>query len=568
LVNQVFRADFALPVGPTTQNVEVSAALVQVETASTQLGDVIEDKKMTALPLNGRSYLDLLGLQAGVVPITSGAAPTNVAPGNLFGGVLSVNGSREAANAFLVNGGDVEEGWGNGASIVPSLDSIQEFRLLTSSFDAEYGRFSGAIVNVVTKSGTNEFHGTLYEFLRNEKLDARNFFDQNQVNPATGQEIPNSAKGEFRRNQFGGVMGGPIRKDRIFFFVDYQGTREVRGQSSGVIPVPSLLERSGNFSDVGTTGFPALTGVVRGDNAPGIGSMNEVLTQRLGYLVTSGEPYWIPGCNTIADAQSGMCVFPGQVIPQSAWSPAAKGTLQFIPVPTGTSQSGAPFFSTTAYKKTVRDDKFGNRIDINTKVAGNWGSYYDFDDTSVLNPYAGGDVPGFAGLTATRAQQANLNNSRNFGASAVNEWRLNFTRYAIRPGPSAAGLGKVSKWGFIEGGLGIIPPVASDEGVPNISLALTGVSSGLPASPCQFNNTYQVGHNFAKIWGKHSVKFGGEFRYFQINEFSTYVNNGNFSFAGSETGNDFADFLLGAPDQFIMGTPGSCPKCVMAFHNE
>ena len=121
---------------------------------------------------------------------------------------------RESGNAFLVNGGDVEEGTDNGASIVPDMDSIQEFRLLTNSFDAEYGRFTGAIVNVVTKSGTNAIHGTAYEFLRNDELflDARNFFDQNQVNPATGQEIPNSAKGAFKQNQFGGGIGAPSRR--------------------------------------------------------------------------------------------------------------------------------------------------------------------------------------------------------------------------------------------------------------------------------------------------------------------------------------------------------------------
>ena len=141
----------------------------------------------------------------------------------------------------MVNGGDVEESVQNGASIVPTLDSIEEFRLLTNSFNAEYGRFSGAIVNVVTKSGTNEIHGSAYEFLRNEKLDARNYFDQD--------------RGVFKRNQFGGTIGAPIIKNKVFFFGDYQGTREIRGLSSGLINVPSILERTGDFSDLATTGF-------------------------------------------------------------------------------------------------------------------------------------------------------------------------------------------------------------------------------------------------------------------------------------------------------------------------
>ena len=219
LVNQRFRADFALVVGSTTQTIEINANAVQVETTSTQLGDVIDDKKMTGLPLNGRSYIDLLGLQAGVVPVTSDAS-TQDRPlsGALSAGNVSVNGQRESANEFLVNGGDVEEGRNNGAAIAPTLDSIQEFRLLTNSFDAEYGRFSGAVVNVITKSGTNKLHGNAYEFLRNDKLDSRNFFDP--------------TLGAFKRNQFGGTIGGPILKDRLFYFGDYQGTRERRGLST------------------------------------------------------------------------------------------------------------------------------------------------------------------------------------------------------------------------------------------------------------------------------------------------------------------------------------------------
>src|SRR5215831_8801026 len=223
-VNQKYRADFTLKVGSIQETVSVNANAAQVDTSSTQLGDVIGDKKMTSMPLNGRSYIDLMGLQAGVVPVASDAA-VNDRPvsGNGNSGQMSVNGQRESANSFLVNGGDVEESVNNGASIVPTLDSIQEFRLLTSSFDAEYGRFSGAIVNVVTKSGTNQLHGSAYEFLRNEKLDSRNFFDVNKTDPTTGQQIPDSARGVFKRNQFGFTVGGPILRNRLFFFSDYQG---------------------------------------------------------------------------------------------------------------------------------------------------------------------------------------------------------------------------------------------------------------------------------------------------------------------------------------------------------
>src|ERR1700731_985370 len=212
-VNDQLHIDITLEVGSVQQEISVVANAVQVETESTQLGDVVDSKKMLSLPLNGRSYIDLLGLQAGVVPITSDASQHDrFVSGNGNSGQVSVNGQRETSNSFMVNGGDVEESVENGASIVPTLDSIEEFRLLTNSFNAEYGRFSGAIVNVITKSGTNEIHGSLYEFLRNEKLDARSYFDP--------------ARGVFKRNQFGGTIGNPIIKNKLFFFGDYQGTRE------------------------------------------------------------------------------------------------------------------------------------------------------------------------------------------------------------------------------------------------------------------------------------------------------------------------------------------------------
>ena len=225
-----------MAIGSVQTQVNVDADAVQVETSNTQLGDVIESKKMLALPLNGRSYLDLLGLQAGVVPVTSGSIqqdrPVSGGYSNSVGN-LSVNGQRETANAFLVNGGDVSEGRNMGAGLVPNLDSIQEFRLITNSFDAEYGKFSGAVMNAITKSGTNGVHGDVFEFLRNDKFDARNFFD--------------TTKAELRRNQFGYAVGGPFWKNKLFWFTDYQGTRQVQGAETGLVTVPTADQRLGNL---------------------------------------------------------------------------------------------------------------------------------------------------------------------------------------------------------------------------------------------------------------------------------------------------------------------------------
>ncbi len=554
VVNQRYRADFTLAVGAATQTVEVKANAVQVEATSTQLGDVIEGHKMTSLPLNGRSYTDLLGLQAGVTPsqFSTGFTRYSDRPvsGTLFAGNVSVNGEREAANSFLVNGGDVEESRNNGASVVPVLESIQEFRLITNSFDAEYGRFAGAVVNVVTKSGTNALHGSLFEFLRNDKLDARNFFDHDLIDPISGQTIPGSGRGVLKQNEFGGTAGGPIRKNRLFFFGDYQGTREVRGVTTGVINVPSQLERGGDFSDAAAVGYSPLTGVVRGDNVAGNHTMDEILSQRLGYTVSSGEPYWVSGCQTLADAQTGMCVFPGQIIPQSAWSPAAAPTMNFIPLPIATAQ-GTPFFSTSTFNSTVRDDKFGARIDLATNSQGSWAFYYHFDDSRLLDPYAGGNVPGFAGVSVNRAQQISLSNTRSFGGTAVNEARLNFTRSALNLDKPVGGLGNYSSFGFTEGGLGLIPVSTAYEGLPSLSFQSLGLGLGVPDSITgQFNNTWHASDSFSKSWGRHTTKFGGEYRYYQINARNFSSGNGLFQFDGSETGNDFSDFLLGAPSYF------------------
>jgi hypothetical protein len=547
-VNQKYRADFKLTVGAVTATVEVTGSITQVDTSSTQLGDVIGEKKMTSLPLNGRSYLDLLGLQAGVVPTMSeGGLAERPVDGNGASGQLSVNGQRESANSFLVNGGDVEESVYNGASIVPTLDSIEEFRLLTNTFNAEYGRFSGAIVNVVTKSGTNGIHGSAYEFLRNEKLDARGFFDP--------------TRGDFKRNQFGGTIGFPIVKNKLFFFGDYQGTREIRGVSQTLV-VPSVLEKTGDFSDLDATSV--FTGAVRGNDflpgtsTPDTTNMPYVLGQRLGYQVVSGEPYWFQGC-TSTDSATG-CVFPGAtptsgpIIPQSAWSPVAVATLKFLPDP-----NAGNTFSTTAEKLNLRDEKFGLRVDYNTGHFGNWSGYYHFDDTNYLNPFCNcfgpNTAPGFSTVTLSRAQQVQLSNTALLNPSTVNEVRLNYTRIGLLRNKPVGGLGKIEDFGYFRADathpLGVAPTNSKYEGVASVTFGQMNTQFGLPdGTTGQYNNTYQITDNFSKILGKHSLKFGGDIRYIQVNERNTYTPNGWFEFDGGETGSDFADYLLGAPDLF------------------
>ncbi len=550
-VNDQLRVDVILEVGTVQQEVNVSANAVQVETESTQLGDVIDSKKMLSLPLNGRSYLDLLGLQAGVVPVTSGSMQQDrpVSGGySTNAGNLSVNGQRETANAFLVNGGDVSEGRNLGAGLIPNLDSIEEFRLITNSFDAEYGKFSGAVMNAITKSGTNGVHGDVFEYLRNEKFDAHNYFD--------------ASRAELRRNQFGYAVGGPFWKNKLFWFTDYQGTRQVTGASTNLLQLPTALQRTGTF---GTNAFLDGSGnptTVKGSY------WAQILSQRLnGQPVNAGEAYAaikvptptptnpnafrIDPCTTTDPTSPTGCVFPSGVIPTSALSAPANKIMPYIPL--GDPIIGA--YTNNSQKNRVRDDKAGQRVDFNNQMTGNWSFYYHFDDSTALTALSGGSnaVPGFASNTPSRAQQIVISNNKSLSASAVNQFRLSFFRTATVTNKPTSGLAKLSDLGFVTGpgtlGINTSGPAGFPETVP--PLYFTDFYLG-PNTLTTFqpNNTWHASDTYSKVKGAHSLKFGGEFRYLQINERNTCAPNGDFSFNaghGGETGIDFADFLLGAP---------------------
>src|SRR5579872_3754752 len=241
-VNDHLHFDVSLKVGSIDESVSVEADALQVQTESTQLGTTIQSNQILAMPLNGRSYLDLLSLQSGVAPATTNGNFNDRSPDSgLYSsspsasGNVSTDGQPEYANAFLVNGAEVNETKNMGAGLIPNADSIAEFRLITSSFSAEYGKFTGSVMNTVTKSGTNRFHGDLFEFYRNQGMDATSYFDP--------------TKSELKRHQFGGVVGGPIWKDKIFFFTDIQQTRQVAGSSTGVLQVMTADERNGIFPD-------------------------------------------------------------------------------------------------------------------------------------------------------------------------------------------------------------------------------------------------------------------------------------------------------------------------------
>lgn len=262
---------------------------VHVDTVSTQMGEVIEGQRMVSVPLNGRAYTDLLDLQPGVVPSAYGnqAPDTSDRPpsGSLNPGNQSINGQRESSNGFMVNGANVVEGKNNGAGVLPNLDSIEEFRIITNNFDAEYGNYSGGQVNVATKSGTNAYHGSVFEFLRNTALDARNF-----ENPAS-----NGPKDEFKQNQFGGTIGGPIKHDKLFFFADYQGTRTIQGNvvTTGAPSSTVFPDSNGNVNALNlfNTQFAANDGANQVNGQTWADTLSTRIYATTG-MVQSGEDYF------------------------------------------------------------------------------------------------------------------------------------------------------------------------------------------------------------------------------------------------------------------------------------
>jgi hypothetical protein len=539
--NDVLLIDASLQVGEQTDAVTVNESAVHVETSSTQLGELISGAQMTSVPLNGRSYTDLLSLQPGVAPVTSinvntvqdvGAGALSPS-GELNPGTISIHGQREFANAFIVNGSDAEEDVNMGTAIVPNLDAIAEFRILTANFDAEYGEFSGGQINVVTKSGTNALHGDAFEFLRNTDLDARNYFSP--------------TRGTFIQNQFGGTIGGPIKRDKIFFFGDYQGTRKRQGVDTGLISVPSALDRSGNFSDatssfisVDANGNPTPT-TVTGSN------WATLLSQKFGYPVTAGEPYYVPGC-----VSSSVCVLPNASIPSTAWSMPGQQLLKYIPAPNTSDGS----FATSSFDQILNDQKGAARVDAYTR----WGmlsAYYFLDDFSQDNPYpvaqGGASVPGFNAKNIGRAQLLSLGDIKTLGSKAVNEFHFSFMRDFTELGKPEGGVGvSLASQGFVVapgGPPSIVALSPKTEGVENIVFNTFSIGTATNQLH-QVNNTYQWLDNFSRVYGSHTFKVGGEFHIDQINTDPIAQFNGNFLFSGSETGNDFADFLLGIPSEY------------------
>jgi Carboxypeptidase regulatory-like domain len=539
-----------LQIGGGIETVTVEANAVQVETTNTQLGAVMTDQSIRELPLSTRNTYQLLQLQPGV----QSQLGADLFYGSSNPGVVSVNGGRGRANNYMVNGGDANDLFVNGPAIQPSPDAVQEFRVLTNTFDAEYGRNSGSVVNVVTKSGTNAYHGDVYEFFRNNVLNTRGYFDQTVA--------------AYHQNQFGATFGGPIKKDKTFFFASYEGNRQITGVSSGTVNLPTADEAAGNFGPGG--GFPAPNAI----NDPTFATQLANRTTG-GSGTTCQEAVTTAGGAPIVAGQLYSAIFPGGVVPIQCFDPTALAVYNKYVAPFGTGSL------TTIPSRPDYVNQFTARLDHKLTATQQLSIYYFFNQESITEPFAnfqgaGTNLPGFAGDTSTRAQQWNITHTWTVGATAVNEFHFGY----FREGQGSFNH-PVNTLNSVQDSCGSAVPTTNCFTAPgntlqgittdlpgHVGLPFIGVSGGFQIGNNwegelpQVGNSYQWTDNFTKTHGAHTMKFGVDVSRHQFNQFLYFNVNGEFTFIASPGtsgsndigyGNGYADYFLGVPSTYVQG---------------
>ena len=572
-INQVLTLNATLQPGATQETVEVSSEAPLVDTTSTQLGAVVNDRAISQLPLNARDTYQFLQLQPGVTS-TVGSG-NQIVYGSDKAGSVSVNGGRGRANNFSVNGGDANDQFVNLPTVQPSPDSIQEFRVLTNTFDAEYGRNSGSVVNVITKSGTNAVHGNLYEFFRNTKLNANPY-----CLPAV--DGVSCDKPQFNQNQFGGTLGGPIKKDRTFFFVSYEGRRVREGIRSPLVFVPTAAERPSagqlyaNFS--AETPFPgALDSDFTLRQRPGCA---QAIFNQSGVALAPGANY-----STDQFGNPGIFTDPANnrenIIPLACLDPTAVDLLQYVPLPA----NGGDKLVTTPVQPE-RGDQFTLRLDHRLNNQQNLSFYYYFDDHHLISPFAvfeasGANVPGFGSIINERFQQWNITHTWTISNTSVNEFRFNYNREAQRtfqhpvftttvqnscpPAPSwlTNVTGAVPCFSDLTpaNALGIHPNLGPQhEGLPFIQVSggFTIGNNGEGELP-QVGNSFQWSDSISKVVGNHSLKFGSDLRRQRFDQLLYFDVNGEFFVDETSTSSTlgdtaFSDYMLGFPGSYGQGS--------------
>ncbi len=551
LVNQVLTLNVTLQPGGAQETVEVTSEAPLVDTTSTQLGAVVDDRTVAGLPLNSRDTYQLLQIQPGV----QGTGGADLFYGSSQSGAVSVNGGRGRANNFSVNGGDANDLFVNAPAVQPSPDSIEEFRVITNNFDAEYGRNSGAVVNVVTKSGGNQLHGDVYEFFRNKALNAKGFLDP--------------YKPDNKTNQFGATLGGPIRKDRTFIFGSYEGRRQIAGVTSDPVVVPGAQELAGTFIDP-QTNLSLLTGSITNQ------TVANILNGRCGLSASAGDSY--------------ATLFPGGQIPTACFDPVAASLLQqYVPAPNHPNDvfNSIPNVHQTVPNGSDYDDQFTVRFDHHINNNQNLSIYDYFFDSRSAQPFTRFEaltpnlLEGFGDSNATRSQQINISHAWTVNNNSVNEFRFTYFRNSqgkflhpahtnlVTNSCSGAAQAFCFNGNFDVPGiftpnpkLGITPGLGPNhEGVPFITLS-TGFTIGndFEGELPQVGNTLQWSDSFSKVSGPHSFKFGADVRRAMFDQTLYFDPNGDYSFFGggpNDTGDLLANFLLGLPDSYLQGSTNS-----------
>ena len=494
-VNETASVSPHLAVGSEKQQVVVSADAQLIEPTVTSMGKVVQQQELEDLPLNGRNFAQLGLLQPGVVPLTPGIAE---AGGSLRNGqAYAVNGQRPESNNFLIDGANNFNGVDGGFVLRPPVDAISEFRIITHSANAEFGGSLGSTTNVITRSGTNQLHGTLWEFLRNDAFDATNYFAQTQE--------------PLKQNQFGAAAGGPIKKDKAFIFGFYEGFRNSQGISA-LTTVPSIKERGGDFSELCPEGFSH-------------GFCNNPQNQL--FNVFANAPY------------------PNNVVPSQQFNPVSQNLLSFFPLP----NAGTNLFATT---QTLTNDtnQFGIKVDDYLDPHDTLNFSYMFYQLSQLSPLSpgGASVPGFPVAENQRAQSFVAQDTHSFSPSLIAVGRFSFLRNKFLFGesqnhepPSSLGFQYSPSLDVAAG-----PPFIQVSGYTLVGNPITGPRD-------TYENVYDFSGSLSWVRGKHALKFGGGYQYQQINVLQGIATNGFFVFAPFPVTDAFASFLTGQPVVFLQG---------------
>jgi hypothetical protein len=504
VLNQVYNMQATLEVGQIAETVTVEANPMQVESSVTQLQTVVDAQKIVDLPLISRDWTQLQQLVPGVVAGSDRFG--TVSRGNAY----ASNGSQSQQNSVLIDGADSNDIAINAPIIIPSPDAIQEFNFVTNTINPEYGRNSGGVLNAVIKSGTNQFHGSAFEFFRDTSLNTPNFFRQPNV---------------FHQNQYGGTLGGPVVKDRTFFFISYQGTRarQAQGIPNNILPTVFSQDQRNGF-------FPAIATSTASSPIPLVGES--------GATFAAGTPY--------------STLFPTGHIPLQDINPISQKLLSSVPLPNspGNLYSYSPVTTQTIEQGIAKvDHRFGQNDAL-------WASTFIEDNPQVRAlSFGGSNLPGFGENDKVTSKSLTAAWSHTFSPTMLNELRASYVRTNFDSGEPIKPV-LPSSLGFT----GINTQNTAGAGVPFIGVTgYFNLGFGIDGPAPRIDEVYQLTDNLSKVIGKHTLKFGFTGERFAVSNPFAFENNGNYTFGGTglySTGDPGADFVLGIPDSYLQSGGG------------